>query len=236
MKLNWKLEVRRNSAVIAVITLLLVVAVYLNWSYGKEQEDITQLSPLSDIVTDSDKNAEDSAASAVDNETDDESTPVDSVSGVSDAERFSEKQWQITVSSQNDGDDTAVTGNADGKVVSLEEYFSQARLSRQQSKDEAMTILQTTLSDENSSSNAKSDAEDAMASLASNAISESRIESLVIAKGFSDCVAVVDGDAVSVVVQAPQDGLASEDVAKIKDIVLSETNMTAEQIRIIEAG
>ena len=44
MKLKWNLGSRKNSAVAAVITLLLVVAVYLNWNYSKNvPEDLSQL-------------------------------------------------------------------------------------------------------------------------------------------------------------------------------------------------
>ena len=64
---------------------------------------------------------------------------------------------------------------------------------------------------------------------------ESQIESLVIAKGYADCVAFMGDNSVSVVVSAANDGLQTEDVAKIMDIVLTETNYTADQIKILEA-
>ena len=123
-----------------------------------------------------------------------------------------------------------------GTVTQLSEYFSNARLSRQQSKDEALSILQTTLSDDNASADAKTSAEAAIAAMATNAVSESRIESLVMAKGFPDCVAIIDGNTVSVVVSTPSDGLIGSDVAKIKDIVIAETQIGADKIRIIEAN
>ena len=42
-------------------------------------------------------------------------------------------------------------------------------------------------------------------------------------------------NSISVVVSAAEDGLQTEDVAKITDIVLSETEYTADQIKIMEA-
>ena len=42
-------------------------------------------------------------------------------------------------------------------------------------------------------------------------------------------------NSVSVVVSAAEDGLQTEDVAKIKDIILSETDYTVDQIKIMEA-
>ena len=211
MKKNWKLGIRKNSAVVAVITLLLVVAVYLNWSYSRDFDPDDTGAALA--TTSAEENA---ALTAEGAET------------LSDAKRFADNEW--TLQTEKD------TAAPSGAVTQLSEYFSNARLSRQQSKDEALNILQTTLADANSSSDAKTSAETAIAALAANAISESRSESLVIAKGFDDCVAIIDGKTVSVVASPPEDGLISSDVAKIKDIVIAETQVSADKIRIIEAG
>ncbi len=201
MKLKWNFGIRKNSAVIAVITLLLAVAVYLNWSYSRD--------PANDGMN--------TALAPAEAETAAETVP-------SDAERFSDNAW-VMASGEGEA----------GTVTQLSEYFSNARLSRQQSKDEALSILQTTLSDNNASSDAKTSAEAAIAAMATNAISESRIENLVMAKGFPDCVAIIDGNTVSVVVSTPDEGLIGSDVAKIKDIVIAETQIGADKIRIIEA-
>ena len=64
---------------------------------------------------------------------------------------------------------------------------------------------------------------------------EGQIENLVIAKGYADCVAFMGENSISVVVSAAEDGLQTEDVAKITDIVLSETKYTADQLTIMEA-
>ena len=72
--------------------------------------------------------------------------------------------------------------------------------------------------------------------LAGYSVLESQIENLVIAKGYADCVAFMGENGISVVVSAAEDGLQTEDVAKITDIVLSETEYTADQIKIMEAN
>ena len=66
-------------------------------------------------------------------------------------------------------------------------------------------------------------------------MAESQIESLVTAKGYADCVAFMGPESISVVVSAPE-GLDTADVARIKDIVVSETDFTPEQIKIVEAN
>ena len=58
------------------------------------------------------------------------------------------------------------------------------------------------------------------------------MESLIKAKGFYDAVAVIGESDVTVVVQS--DGLSSAQVSQIKEIVLSECEVGAEAIKIIE--
>ena len=76
----------------------------------------------------------------------------------------------------------------------------------------------------------------AIQTLAGYAMLESQIENLVVAKGYADCVAFMGENGISVVVSAANDGLQTEDVAKITDIVLSETEYSADQIKIMEAN
>ena len=71
--------------------------------------------------------------------------------------------------------------------------------------------------------------------LAAYALSEAQIENLVTAKGYADCVAFMGEDSISVVV-SDSDGLDAADVAKISDIVMGETEYTADQIKILEAN
>jgi stage III sporulation protein AH len=54
------------------------------------------------------------------------------------------------------------------------------------------------------------------------------------AHGFSDCVAFISDAGVKITVPAPQAGLSTVDVAKITDVVTSETEFTAAQLKIIE--
>ena len=71
--------------------------------------------------------------------------------------------------------------------------------------------------------------------MAEDTVTEAQIENLVMAKGYTDCVAFIGDDSISVVVSAPEAGLGESDTARITDIVMSETNFTVEQIKIIGA-
>ena len=114
-------------------------------------------------------------------------------------------------------------------------YFATARLSRKQARDTALSMLQEAQVDENATEDVLNEASQTMQVLAAYTVAESQIESLVVAKGYADCVAFMGDDAISVVVSDP-DGLDTVDVARIKDIVVSETSYTPDQIRIMEAG
>ena len=128
------------------------------------------------------------------------------------------------------GETTAaeVTAAGDG-------YFATARLSRKQARDTAISMLQEAQVDENATEDVLNEASQTMQVLAAYSETGSQIESLVVAKGYADCVAFMGDDAISVVVSDP-DGLDTVDVARIKDIVVSETSYTPDQIRIMEAG
>lgn len=114
-------------------------------------------------------------------------------------------------------------------------YFDTARLSRQQSRDNALTLLREASEQENVEQDALDEANRAIQTLAGYAALESQVENLVMAKGYADCVAFMGENGVSVVVSTAGDGLQTEDVARIKDIVLSETDYAADQIKIMEA-
>ena len=137
--------------------------------------------------------------------------------------------------------DAALVG---GQVVTSDEesaqptagtYFDTARLSRQQSRDNALSLLREASSQEGAEQTALDEANRAIQTLAAYTTKESQIESLVMAKGYMDCVAFMGDEGISVVVSTADDGLQTEDVAKISDIVLSETDYKADQIKIMEA-
>lgn len=124
----------------------------------------------------------------------------------------------------------AAAVSADGDTA---DYFAQIRLSRQESRDSAVELLQETMAYEEGSESAVS-AAGSLDGIVGDALAESQIESLVIAKGFSDCVAYMNDENISVAVSAPAEGLAEADVALISDIVLAQTDYALGDIRIIE--
>ncbi len=115
-----------------------------------------------------------------------------------------------------------------------DDYFTNARLEKQKARDSALTILKENSEKENISQQERDKAASNMESLATGAVTEARVESLIKAKGFKDCVALINDEAVNIIVKAPEGGLTASDTTKIKDIVISEAKVKPSQIKIVE--
>ena len=72
--------------------------------------------------------------------------------------------------------------------------------------------------------------------LAGYTMKEAQIENLVTAKGYTDCVAFMGEDSISVVVDTGTGELTAEDVAKITDIAMTETGYPASGIKIMASN
>lgn len=125
-------------------------------------------------------------------------------------------------------------GNKQESVTSGgDTYFTATQLSRKMARDEALEVLQTVLDNENALSATKAKALEDMARIASEIEKEANIEALITAKGFEQCIAVINGDKVSIVVK--NDGaLRSNQLAQINEIVYSETGIKPTNIKIIQ--
>ena len=112
------------------------------------------------------------------------------------------------------------------------DYFAAVRLSRQQARDNALDLLQEAMAYDDTTKAAESSQQ--LDEIVQSALSEATIESLVIAKGYTDCVAYMSTDGVSVAVAAPEGGLQTADVAVIADIVMTQSEYTLDDIRVVE--
>ena len=114
----------------------------------------------------------------------------------------------------------------------VSEYFAAVRLSRQTARDNAVGLLQEAMAyDDN---NDGTQAQTMLESLVDDALCEAQIESLVIAKGYADCVAYISNDGISVAVAVPENGFTQSDVAVIADVVLTQSDFSMEDIHVVE--
>lgn len=131
------------------------------------------------------------------------------------------------------GDMEAIAAGEDVASTATD-YFAAVRLSRQQARDNAVNLLQEAMA--YSGSESSKDVESAMEleEIVQTALSEAQIESLIIAKGYADCVAYMSGEGISVAVSSPEGGLQQADVAVIADIVMTQSDYSLDDIRVVE--
>ena len=122
--------------------------------------------------------------------------------------------------------DSQSTG-ADG----LNDYFAAALLNRQQSRDEAIDVLTLVSTSADADEATRAEAQAKISAIATDIQNEANIETLVKAKGFEDCVAVIGDGTVSVIVKA--DTLQAKQTAQILSIVYETTGISPESVSII---
>lgn len=135
----------------------------------------------------------------------------------------------------NEEDDSMAAAAEGLDVQTGSDSFAQMRLSRQESRDQAIELLQEAIAyaGEDEDVSASSQQLDAIVAMS---LSEAQIESLIISKGYSDCVAYMTDDGISVAVAAPEEGLKEEDVALLTDIITGQSDYAVSDIRIIEVN
>ena len=129
-------------------------------------------------------------------------------------------------------EDMAAISAGEDVATTSTDYFAAVRLSRQQARDNAVNLLQEAMSYSESSKEAESAVE--LEQIVQTALSEAQIESLIIAKGYADCVAYMSGEGISIAVASPEGGLQREDVAVIADIVMAQSDYSLNDIRVVE--
>jgi len=139
---------------------------------------------------------------------------------------------EATLVSGQEHDDTA----DEEAVYTGADYFASARLTRQQARDNAIALLRDAAEQEGADVSAATEASESIQVLAAYTLQEAQIENLVTAKGYKDCVAFMGEDSVSIVVSTDSGELAAEDVAKIMDIAIAETGLSANGIKIMVAN
>ena len=190
----------KRQLVLAALVVALGAAVYLNWQFsGDNQLMVADAAALSPTGETSEKELGTAELVGYSEETDGEGEPAQAAS--------------------------AAPAEASGSVS---EYFTEARLSRQKSRDSAVDLLEQVLESVDSDEEAKKEAVAQAAEIAQNEIQESNIENMIKAKGFED------GEC-SVVVQTDGDSLLPNQALAIKDIVGGQSGTAYDKIKIIEA-
>ena len=111
-------------------------------------------------------------------------------------------------------------------------YFSSVEVSRQRARDEALEVLNAVVENDKADEVVKAEALKEIQTIAKEMEQEANIESLLISKGFDQCVAVINGDSANIVVQ--YDGeLQNAQLAQINAAVYEQAGIEPLNITIV---
>lgn len=125
------------------------------------------------------------------------------------------------------------TGEGSDIVNVSSSTLSQARMSRQNSRDEAMEVLNSVLETADSDSAAREDAATQASAIAKNIIDESNVENLLSAKGFTEAVAYINNGECSVVVSGQ---MSESDSIIVQEVVMEQTGLSVDKIKIVSSA
>lgn len=131
----------------------------------------------------------------------------------------------------NNMDDSNDTSLETGGGAEDNDYFTSTVLNRQEARDEALDVLKLVTESAEASEAAKEEAQAQISKIALDIQNEANIETLVRAKGFEECIAIISDDAVSVIVGA--ESLQAAEAAQILAIVYETTGIDPERISIV---
>ncbi len=135
---------------------------------------------------------------------------------------------------KNYGDSILVEGTANEEITDSASYFSEARVSRQQSRDEAVATIENLYGVAEDDEKQVSALAEKAGEIAANMELETKIESMIKAKGFDECIVYISGEYADVMVQT--EGLLPTEAAVIKEAIIQETSVPVENISIVEVN
>lgn len=215
------LIIGKKHIILSCLTLMLAIAVYVNYVMSDGDLKTAEI-PSEDGITYGDTAFVNAQA---------DSSAVDKAAEESDSAEAKEETPETAGASSNAMNAEDVTTELEA-AGGAENYFAQARLERTASRDESVATLQSILGGGDRTEDEL--VTDAIAAVETSKLieSESTIESLIKAQGYPDCIVYLDGESAKVVVQT--EGLDAAQAAAIKDIILGEVSISAENIRIFE--
>jgi stage III sporulation protein AH len=118
---------------------------------------------------------------------------------------------------------------------SADSYFSSVEVSRQRARDEALEVLNAVVENDQASEEVKAEALSEIQTIAKEMSQESNIESILMSKGFVQCIAVINGETANVVVQN-EGQLQPAQLAQINAVVYEQAGIEPVNITIVAKG
>ena len=119
-----------------------------------------------------------------------------------------------------------------GEPNSTDSYFSSVEVSRQRARDEALEVLNAVVENDQASDAVKAEAMAEIQTIAKEMSQESNIESILMSKGFTQCLAVIGGDKANIVVRT-EGQLNPSQLAQINAVVYEQAGIEPINITIV---
>ena len=197
-----------RKATAVTLAAALVIAVYLNWQYAR-----------------SDVPAELESTAAVAAQVEDVPVQADAI-----LDELPTEAEAVTSANKNYGEAQLVSVASDSGA----KFFEQARLKRQKAHDEAMDSIKKTMKASSLSAEEKKEYTSQMTANMEDLNAENEIETLIRAKGFADCLCFLQSGRADLTVMTSGQPLTATQVAQIRDVVLSKSSVTAQNITVVE--
>lgn len=206
---------KKNQVIIYVIALMLVVAGYLNYTANGNTNSII---PTSGTEEELDKMAN-----------------IGDAQLVSSNDIVNEAVNNTTNNTENDKtentiNNTVATSSTTAKTTNNGDYFKTSKLERDTMYSQMIETYEKVLNSDNSLETQKQSATDEIKKINDTKNSIMICENLIQTKGFENSVIFVNGESVSVIIEASE--LSKEQVAQIQNIISREMNAKAENIHI----
>lgn len=117
------------------------------------------------------------------------------------------------------------------KAKEDESYFETVRKEREENQNKIEETVKETLKSDKLTAEDKKAATQKVTQLADTITKQGNIEALITAKGFEDCVAIINNDSITIVVKS--DGLTTAQTLQIQDIATSQTNISLANVKIV---
>lgn len=143
--------------------------------------------------------------------------------------------WVLFADANDDGYDYNQDAGAnvdDNETSEVLAYFASTQVSRDRARDEALAVLQNVVDSSEAESAEKTQALEDIATIAANIEAEANIEAMVMAKGFEQCVAIINDGMCTVVVMT--EGLLPNQISQINEIVYEQTGIKPVNVKYIE--
>ncbi len=111
------------------------------------------------------------------------------------------------------------------------DFFTSYRDYRTESREQTLTYYEEVLASETSSAEAKAEAEAARQQLMESMETELTLEGLIMSLGFEDAIVTSTTENINVIVKCAE--LTGTQAAQIKELIVTETGMSALNLRII---